>query len=482
MKMLKKIAIFALLFASLTVSAEDCRLIDNLIIRDALKACRYDIPRFELTDASLQTATDTSLVFRFVYSSRPTDTVSRFPMLGNIRGEITWLKIRDTVNNCTREHTNTIVIDTFPFPRLITRLDTTTTTLCFGDTLTLHLGKTEHTTGFSWQVIVGNTLSETRDSTREVIFDSSKIDARTLYYVAVFTGYCAVSFWDIEFGYVIRDTATVFFARPPEVDFGQDTIVCDDGYGFPLTALDARFEVSQYEFRWNESSSDVENTFRVFYESSGRQTVEVWHEICWTEREIESYWVTDTVYVDFWPHQWRTSKQPDTSVTFTCRGQNIVLDFTAITPNQTTYFWRDDTTNINPVRQFSFPGSFTIILTDSAGCKDSTTITISELFQDPEIEQHMPSVFTPNNDGYNDYFELMNNPQILQEQLRRFHLRIYNRLGREVFRFEGNPTEVRWDGTSGGSPLPEGTYFWRVNATDECGGTHREHGTVTLLR
>ncbi len=65
--------------------------------------------------------------------------------------------------------------------------------------------------------------------------------------------------------------------------------------------------------------------------------------------------------------------------------------------------------------------------------------------------------FTPNMDGYNDYFYIMG-LESYPENL----LIIFNRWGDEVNRFENyNNTSVRWEGDNKrGEPLPDGTYFY----------------------
>lgn len=65
-------------------------------------------------------------------------------------------------------------------------------------------------------------------------------------------------------------------------------------------------------------------------------------------------------------------------------------------------------------------------------------------------------------------------------EVNNFVLTIYNRQGRKVF--SSNDITTRWDGTRGGSPLPQGVYVWVARFRDTSGQVRQERGTVTLLR
>lgn len=88
----------------------------------------------------------------------------------------------------------------------------------------------------------------------------------------------------------------------------------------------------------------------------------------------------------------------------------------------------------------------------------------------------IPTGFSPNNDGRNDYFEIVNIDQYLEN-----NVKIFNRWGELVFQVNGyNNTTIRWDGksTSGGQ-LPAGTYYYVINKQD---GNKEESGYIILFR
>jgi gliding motility-associated-like protein len=73
----------------------------------------------------------------------------------------------------------------------------------------------------------------------------------------------------------------------------------------------------------------------------------------------------------------------------------------------------------------------------------------------------IPNVFTPNEDGANDYF------QVKAKSLRSFHGIIYNRWGRAVFEWTDPKTfENGWNGkmNNTGQDCPSGTYYYIIKA------------------
>jgi gliding motility-associated-like protein len=85
-----------------------------------------------------------------------------------------------------------------------------------------------------------------------------------------------------------------------------------------------------------------------------------------------------------------------------------------------------------------------------------------------------PNAFTPNNDGKNDLFKILN-----ATNLQAYHLAIYSRWGQEVF--ETNDFSKGWDGKFNGRAQDQGVYVWFCDYHKN--GVHKESkGTVTLLR
>ena len=91
-------------------------------------------------------------------------------------------------------------------------------------------------------------------------------------------------------------------------------------------------------------------------------------------------------------------------------------------------------------------------------CDDTTangTIGLKEMFT--------PSGFTPNGDGVNDYLKF-NGIENSDEN----ELIIYNRWGTEIYRMKNYSNDMGWDGKNDkGNELPEDTYYYILNVTDD---------------
>jgi gliding motility-associated-like protein len=112
-------------------------------------------------------------------------------------------------------------------------------------------------------------------------------------------------------------------------------------------------------------------------------------------------------------------------------------------------------------------GSYTLTVTDDNGCISTLSVFI-------DLTLTIPTVITPNNDGYNDDFEILN-----LEAFNNIKLYIYNRWDILLFSFEGTGQEYnsgkRFDGTHNGKPLPMGSYAFIVILNDE------QHFTGALM-
>lgn len=124
-----------------------------------------------------------------------------------------------------------------------------------------------------------------------------------------------------------------------------------------------------------------------------------------------------------------------------------------------------NSTNENTQTVYNSPGTYliTLVVENEFGCLDSTTY---ELTIGGKVV--IPNVFTPNNDGSNDYFEILG--------LEKYNIVILNRWGQTLF--SGNENTTFWDGTTpAGENVPEGTYFFVLTADNL-----EEKGALTLFR
>ena len=91
---------------------------------------------------------------------------------------------------------------------------------------------------------------------------------------------------------------------------------------------------------------------------------------------------------------------------------------------------------------------------------------------------NIPNVFTPNNDGTNDYFYPR---QFLTKGVTSFKMDIFNRWGQLIFEtttLDG----AGWDGKLNGVDQPEGVYIYIIDGTFKDGQKEHHQGNITLLR
>ena len=115
---------------------------------------------------------------------------------------------------------------------------------------------------------------------------------------------------------------------------------------------------------------------------------------------------------------------------------------------------------------------YTVAILTRAGCVtvDTQLVQITK-----EIKIHVPTAFTPNNDGLNDYFRPI--PMGIKE-FKSF--RIYNRWGQLIFDLRSNPRG--WDGMIGGKPQSSQVFVWVAEGVGVDNRNYYEKGTFTLVR
>jgi len=159
------------------------------------------------------------------------------------------------------------------------------------------------------------------------------------------------------------------------------------------------------------------------------------------------------------------------------RSNETTYDFTELSQGADNFFWNFDrgqtSREKNPRFIFRDTGTYQIILTvsnnDDCFAHYDTIITII-----PDIEVFIPNAFSPNGDGINDLFPL------LDDRVDEYELFIYNRWGEKMF--ETQQSDL-WDGTFRGERLPAGVYFVILRYKDcRSPKKHDYIGTVTLFR
>ena len=140
-----------------------------------------------------------------------------------------------------------------------------------------------------------------------------------------------------------------------------------------------------------------------------------------------------------------------------------------------TYSWGPSeglsSTNIaQPLASPEATTTYQLTVTSAGGCEsyDDVTVVVA-------VPIYVPNTFTPNEDGYNDYWEILNISRYPSAKVN-----VYDRWGQKVFNVVGYTNDKRWDGTNRGLKLPASTYFYVIDLqTGSDGGIVT--GSITII-
>ena len=132
----------------------------------------------------------------------------------------------------------------------------------------------------------------------------------------------------------------------------------------------------------------------------------------------------------------------------------------------------NDPYSLNPIFRGFGPQDYTIKLKTKTGCVTTDTLLVKTIRQ---IMISVPTGFTPNRDGRNDYLK-----PLLFGFKKVNYFRVYNRAG--MLLYESQSDEPGWDGTYKGERQNTQTVVWILEAEDVDGKLHRAHGTTVVVR
>ncbi|MFI5135282.1 MAG: gliding motility-associated C-terminal domain-containing protein, partial [Chitinophagales bacterium] len=249
-------------------------------------------------------------------------------------------------------------------------------------------------------------------------------------------------------GCMSRDTSLVYQEPLPYVNFGNDTLLCNNA----TLLLDAKNDSSYHQ--WQDGS----NTPTFLVTKEGDYSVVVIDKYGCTSSDLIHVNMQRTPFVDLGPDG------------LYCYGDSIRLD--ATWPDA-TYEWNTGSTD--PVYHvFMKPGTYSVNVTNLCG-KYTDSVTID--FHNCQSCVNVPNVFTPNKDGLNDAFL-----PLYDCNVGNYTFKIFNRWGQEIF--ESHNIADGWDGSYEGKPALMGTYAWHIDYAnmDKPDTQYELKGYVILLR
>lgn len=119
-------------------------------------------------------------------------------------------------------------------------------------------------------------------------------------------------------------------------------------------------------------------------------------------------------------------------------------------------------------RTFTFENSY--------GCDSLITVMVNS--KGLTETAFVPNIFSPNNDGINDCFEVYTKAGLVSQN---YKMQIFDRWGGLVF--SSADPNVCWDGDVRGKPAATGVYVWVLEMeTQACAELQTLKGDVTLIR
>jgi len=150
-----------------------------------------------------------------------------------------------------------------------------------------------------------------------------------------------------------------------------------------------------------------------------------------------------------------------------CNGKSIQLHPTLDPFWQLT--WLDGSSN--PVYTVTQPGAYSLTATNTCG-----SATDEVIVSKGACKVSIPTAFTPNRDGKNDFFKILGT-----ETVTAFNLKIFNRWGQMVF--ETSDKNKGWDGRLNGADADAGIFVFILTYTDTNVPEQQSvKGTLVLIR
>jgi len=269
--------------------------------------------------------------------------------------------------------------------------------------------------------------------------------------------------------------APITILKTPPMAYSADTTLGCAPLPVRFSFVDTTGAASITWFLGDGYSSIGSTSFAHTYGTPGQYDVGV--EVIWPNG-----CVTDTVI----PSMISVIAVPVADFTWSPQPPNILepdVEFQDLSvPNVVSWEWNfheaGTSTDQNP--GFSYPteiGGYypvTLVVTNELGCADTTSRVV---FVEDLYLVFVPNTFTPDGDGINETFYVSGNDIATDE----FELRVFDRWGGEVFSTTNRYDS--WDGSVGGSILPQGVYNWRLSVRSAI--TQKEriiYGHVNLLR
>jgi gliding motility-associated-like protein len=247
--------------------------------------------------------------------------------------------------------------------------------------------------------------------------------------------------------------------RRPEFEVDNYQIICLNNTPLTLTTFNAN---GNYEYTWSKNGTIIgtQSTFNA-YEGG------TYHVKATSSFSCESFVQEIEVIESNIP----TLTLSDITVQGDSANNTILVNTTNLGEGDYE-FALDSPINgyqNEPLFENVTPGVRTIFINDKNGC-GFAQIEVSVI--------GYPQFFTPNNDGYNDYWSVLGATNSFYTSAQ---VQIFDRYGKILFEFDATKIQG-WDGTFNSNQLPSTDYWFSATLTDIEGKTHFKNGHFSLIR
>lgn len=289
------------------------------------------------------------------------------------------------------------------------------------------------------------------------IYHSILADSGTYYVEIITVGGCKA-----------LDSTHVIMRGLPEITAGPDTSICK-GQSVNLICTPA----AGYEWSPPDglSSTSISNPIAK-PQTTVRYTVKVFDENnCSASADVNVKILNDIEV-----------KSAISGSNYLCRPFDSANFFNASLGKISSWKWNFDNgqTSLSqdpPTIQYAIENGRTtynikLTVSDSAGCTDSAYYTLKVV---NNCYIAVPTAFTPNGDGINDYLYPLN-----AYKATNLIFRVYDRAGKIVF--ETSDWTKKWDGSFKGMPQPAGVFVWTLEYNDAANKRVTLKGATLLTR
>lgn len=242
------------------------------------------------------------------------------------------------------------------------------------------------------------------------------------------------------------DTIVVNYQSLPEVNLGNDTILCDD------EVLELNIDIEDANYLWSDGS----NSNHLIIQTDGIYHLSVSVGRCSN---------VDSISVEYSTLQYPHLGE-DLSL---CEGESLKLHVENV--SNAEYIWSNNSSMSELI--VSSPGTYWVEVNQFCGSVSDTIMITSE---NCGCKLIAPNVFTPDGNGTNDIFTISTSCELSE-----YELSIFDRYGGLLYRTQDE--YAGWDGTMNGKEVQSGVYVYLVHYREEGNGERKLfYGDVTLIR